>query len=321
MKNYRLFLFLAILLLLIVPLISASWFSDFFGTGKAVTTEDSSVATDDSQAVQKSGITKFFESIFGGTTENSTRNESEPEPGFKCPVGCICDDAGKVIECEKNGSIGLKNIFNNSGLFTNNAWLGIGRYNNPLLYVSADADRVDFNGAAPKFWNGLEVHNVIKALNGIEFVPGLGYSYIGLNSWGYGGDYDWAPNDYNAVFTFRNQPEAMFSNYSKPPMFAFDFGGEMPYMIITKSDLGSVANWDVPLIVARDGVLFGGPAVASEDLIVLGSAAFENKQIELNEGTIQLHQLSGSGNAYACLNSIGVLFRSSVPCIQVTKTI
>ena len=55
------------------------------------------------------------------------------------------------------------------------------------------------------------------------------------------------------------------------------------------------------------------------NLIVVGSAAFENKQIELNEGTLQLHKLSGQGNAYACLNSNGVLFRSNNPC-TITQT-
>ncbi len=104
MKKYS--LFLIILLLLIVPLISASWFSDLFkGSGKAVTAEDGSVAVDDSGAVaaqdnttiQKSGLTRFFESIFGGASENKN---GTTEPVGECPDGCICDSAFNLIKCE-----------------------------------------------------------------------------------------------------------------------------------------------------------------------------------------------------------------------------
>jgi len=65
---------------------------------------------------------------------------------------------------------------------------------------------------------------------------------------------------------------------------------------------------------AEGSFSFDGALTSTGNLIVVGSATFENKQIELNEGTLQLHQLSGQGNAYACLNANGVLFRSNTRC-------
>lgn len=65
---------------------------------------------------------------------------------------------------------------------------------------------------------------------------------------------------------------------------------------------------------AEGNFAFDGDLASTGNLIIVGSAAFENKQVEINEGTLQLHQLSGQGNAYACLNANGVLFRSNIPC-------
>lgn len=60
--------------------------------------------------------------------------------------------------------------------------------------------------------------------------------------------------------------------------------------------------------------VFDGDLYTTESLHSKGSASFEDKQIELNEGTLQLHQLSGDGNAYACLDKNGILFRNDEPC-------
>jgi hypothetical protein len=45
-----------------------------------------------------------------------------------------------------------------------------------------------------------------------------------------------------------------------------------------------------------------------------GSFGFTESMITLNADRIRMEKLSGSGNAYACLDSDGYLFRSDTPC-------